>query len=52
MVETIRFGRFQEDVAVPALTDLQVKAYIKFLQRDIPVEKREDHGLESILRER
>jgi DNA-directed RNA polymerase subunit beta len=51
MTETIRFGRFKDVLDVPALTELHVKAYIKFLQRDVPVDKRQDWGLESILRE-
>ena len=51
MVETIRFGRFRETFPIPNLTDLQVKAYIKFLQQALAPTKREDLGLESILRE-
>jgi DNA-directed RNA polymerase subunit beta len=51
MVETIRFGRFKELFPIPNLTELQVKAYIKFLQQEIAPTKREDLGLESILRE-
>ena len=35
MTETIRFGRFKNVLDVPALTELHVKAYIKFLQRDL-----------------
>ena len=51
MTELVRFGRFKNVLDVPALTELHVKAYIKFLQRDLAVDKREDYGLESILRE-
>jgi DNA-directed RNA polymerase subunit beta len=51
MTETIRFGRFKNVLDVPALTELHVKAYVKFLQRDLAPDKREDLGLESILRE-
>jgi len=51
MTEMIRFGRFKNVLDVPALTELHVKAYIKFLQRDLAPDKREDVGLESILRE-
>ncbi|RPH34679.1 MAG: DNA-directed RNA polymerase subunit beta, partial [Planctomycetota bacterium] len=51
MTELIRFGRFKNVLDVPALTELHVKAYIKFLQRDLAPDKREDYGLESILRE-
>jgi len=51
MVETIRFGRFKELFPIPNLTELQVKAYIKFLQQEIAPTRRDDLGLESILRE-
>ncbi|HLF93208.1 MAG TPA: DNA-directed RNA polymerase subunit beta [Planctomycetota bacterium] len=51
MTETIYFGRFKNVLDVPALTELHVKAYIKFLQRELAPDKREDYGLESILRE-
>jgi DNA-directed RNA polymerase subunit beta len=51
MTETIYFGRFKNVLDVPPLTELHVKAYIKFLQRDVAPDKREDYGLESILRE-
>jgi DNA-directed RNA polymerase subunit beta len=51
MTETIRFGRIKHSVDVPALTELHVKAYVKFLQREVAPDKREDLGLESILRE-
>jgi len=51
MTELIRFGRFKNVLDVPALTELHVKAYIKFLQRELAPDKREDLGLESILRE-
>ena len=51
MVETIQFGRFKETFPIPSLTDLQVKAYVKFLQAGLPSDRRDNLGLESILRE-
>ncbi len=51
MVETLRFGSFNDVIDIPPLTELHVKAYDRFLQRDVPPEKRKDIGLESILRE-
>src|SRR5688500_17074589 len=51
MAEKVRFGRIREILDVPPLTELHVKAYIKFLQRELAPDKREDIGLESILRE-
>jgi DNA-directed RNA polymerase subunit beta len=51
MTETVLFGRFKEILDVPALTELHVKAYIRFLQRELAPDKRQDIGLESILKE-
>ncbi len=52
MVETLLFGRQKENAfTVPPLTDLQVKAYDKFLQRGSSYDKRDNLGLEAILRE-
>ncbi len=51
MVELLRFGRFRDVADIPPLTELHVKAYVRFLQRDLPPDKRQDIGLESILRE-
>jgi DNA-directed RNA polymerase subunit beta len=45
------FGRFGDAVDVPTLTDVQVRSYERFLQLDIPTEKRQPHGLEGVLRE-
>jgi len=51
MVETIQFGRFKESFPIPSLTDLQVRAYVRFLQAALAPDRRENLGLESILRE-
>src|SRR5919106_858551 len=49
---TVRnFGRYGDAVEVPPLTDVQTRSYDRFLQLDIPPEKREAHGLEGVLRE-
>jgi DNA-directed RNA polymerase subunit beta len=45
------FGRFGDAVEVPSLTDVQTKSYDRFLQLEIPALKREDSGLEGVLRE-
>src|SRR5438552_6790470 len=50
--ELIRnFGRFGDAVEVPGLTDIQTRSYDRFLQLDVSPEKRENHGLEGVLRE-
>src|SRR5438046_1010881 len=45
------FGRFGDAFDVPPLTDVQTTSYERFLQLDIPPEKREPFGLEGVLRE-
>src|SRR5258708_429103 len=45
------FGRFGDAVEVPGLTDVQTRSYDRFLQLDVPLESRENIGLESVLRE-
>src|SRR3979411_190222 len=49
--EIRNFGRFGDAVDVPPLTDIQTRSYERFLQLDIPPEKRTATGLESVLRE-
>src|SRR5947208_2978435 len=50
--ELIRnFGHFGDALDVPNLTDVQTRSYDRFLQLDMPPEKRENHGLEGVLRE-
>jgi DNA-directed RNA polymerase subunit beta len=45
------FGRFGDAVEVPNLTDVQTVSYERFLQLDVPPEKRAPIGLEGVLRE-
>src|SRR6266446_10131271 len=45
------FGRFGDAVEVPSLTDVQTKSYDRFLQLLVDPLKREDSGLEGVLRE-
>lgn len=45
------FGRFGDAVEVPPLTDVQTKSYDRFLQLELPADKREAIGLEGVLRE-
>lgn len=49
--EERNFGRFGDAVDVPSLTDVQTKSYDRFLQLDLDPMKREDSGLEGVLRE-
>lgn len=45
------FGRFGDAIEVPPLTDVQNRSYDRFLQLDVPPEKRTPTGLEGVLRE-
>ncbi len=50
-MEVKNFGKFSPIVDVPSLTDIQTKSYDEFLQADVPFNRRENLGLEAILRE-
>ena len=45
------FGHFGDAAEVPPLTDVQTKSYDRFLQLDVPPDKRQPVGLEGVLRE-
>src|SRR3989440_2646990 len=45
------FGRFGDAVDVPDLTEVQTRSYDRFLQLDVPYEKRTPTGLEGVLKE-
>src|SRR5438477_10315307 len=45
------FGRIGDAIEVPPLTDVQTKSYDRFLQLEVPPNKRENHGLEGVLPE-
>ena len=48
---TRNFGRDLDAVEVPPLTDVQTRSYERFLQLDIPANKRTPTGLEGVLQE-
>jgi len=49
---TVRnFGRFGDAVEVPSLTDVQTRSYDRFLQLEVPHDKRTQAGLEGVLQE-
>ncbi len=49
--EVRRFGTGRELYPISDLTRIQTASYEAFLQRNVPPEKRKDHGLEGVLRE-
>ncbi|MBM4013356.1 MAG: DNA-directed RNA polymerase subunit beta [Planctomycetes bacterium] len=50
-MEIRRFGKYPVISEVPSLTDIQVASYAEFLQAEKPFNRRDDTGLEAILRE-
>ena len=48
---TRNFGRFGDAVEVPDLTDVQTRSYDRFLQLDVPHDRRTVTGLEGVLKE-
>ena len=50
-MEIRKYGRNEELVAIPDLTQLQIKSYEEFLQADVPSSDRADSGLEAVIRE-
>ena len=50
-IERRNFGRVQEILEVPNLTEIQTRKYEEFLQLDAEPAKRKATGLESVLRE-
>ncbi|OHB72238.1 MAG: DNA-directed RNA polymerase subunit beta [Planctomycetes bacterium RBG_16_43_13] len=50
-MEEIRFGKLKDTLPVPVLVKLQTDSYSNFLQRNISPNRRENVGLEAILRE-
>jgi len=50
-MEVRNYGKSEELVEVPNLTQIQTEAYERFLQADVPASRRKDRGLEAILGE-
>jgi DNA-directed RNA polymerase subunit beta len=50
-IERRNFGRVQEILEVPNLTEIQTRKYEEFLQLDADPARRKNSGLESVLRE-
>ncbi|MEW6214668.1 MAG: DNA-directed RNA polymerase subunit beta, partial [Nitrospirota bacterium] len=45
--ERLNFGKVPQFLEVPNLIEIQKRSYEKFLQRDIPMDKREETGLQA-----
>ena len=44
------FAKIQKIIDIPNLIDIQKHSYEKFLQADVPPEKREDVGLQGVFK--
>ena len=44
------FGKIPNLIDTPSLLGIQLDSYREFLQKDAPIDKRKDHGLEAVLR--
>ncbi len=49
--ESRRFGRYKVDYPTPNLVQLQTESYRRFLQADVPPDKRENVGLQAVIAE-
>src|SRR5207245_3046088 len=49
--ERIHFGSIKEDIEPPNLIEVQLNSYVDFLQKDIPLAKRKNHGRQAVFRE-
>ncbi len=48
--ERINFAKIPQVKEIPHLLEVQLASYERFLQRNVPIDKREDIGLESVFR--
>jgi len=51
VTEIRKFGKYTEFAEIPDLSRIQVDSYSRFLQAEVPPEKRKHIGLEAMLRE-
>ena len=51
MSERIQFGKLKEAIEPPNLIELQINSYDEFFQKDVPVSKRRNVGLQAVFRE-
>ena len=49
--EIRHFGSLRPPLPIPDLTEIQTRSYDRFLQYEVPWQKREDQGIEGVLRE-
>jgi DNA-directed RNA polymerase subunit beta len=48
--ERVDFGKIRNIIDIPNLIEVQERSYLRFLQKDVPLEQREDIGLEGVFK--
>ena len=51
MSERKYFGKIREGAEPPNLIEIQLDSYVEFLQRDVPLSKRKETGLQAVFKE-
>src|SRR5437868_3213625 len=46
--ERIHFGTIEEAIEPPNLIEVQLNSYVDFLQKDVPLNKRKNYGLQAV----
>src|SRR5258708_32524114 len=49
--ERIHFGSIKEGIEPPNLIEVQLNSYVDFLQKDGPLAKRKNYGLQAVFKE-
>ena len=49
--ERIHFGTIKEAIEPPNLIEVQLNSYVDFLQKDVPLSKRKNTGLQTVFKE-
>src|SRR5438067_12078786 len=48
--ERIHFGTIKEAIEPPNLIEVQLNSYVDFLQKDVPLNKRKNYGLQAVVK--
>jgi DNA-directed RNA polymerase subunit beta len=51
MSDRIYFGKIKEAIEPPNLIEVQLNSYVEFLQKDVPLGKRKNVGLQAVFKE-
>ena len=49
--QRVNFGRLAEAIETPNLIEVQLNSYADFLQKDVPLAKRKNEGLQAVFSE-